>query len=109
MRIHVGAGWKIKHLTDRTVELEKDSAVYRRFTDRDGFVLVRVDPTIPVAKKLELALQEAMKQDEKMALRVAKQLMPSGRALENYRKEQRQLAGAFGIPGEEPSEKVYRP
>ncbi len=98
MRVYVGAGWQLHHLTDRVVELRKESAVYRRFTDKDGFVRIRVEPQMSRDQALQRAIAEAMKQDEALSLRVARQLIPSGRALEQYRAEQRRLAPAFATP-----------
>lgn len=103
MRIHLGANWLLHHVTDRCVELKKDDYAYRRFTDRDGFVRFRAEPGMDRNDMIEGALKKAMVQDEALALRVAKQLIPSGRALERYRTEQRRLARAFSTPDDEAS------
>lgn len=108
MRLAVGAGWEIVHLTDRVVELRKESAVYRRFTDRDGYVLYRVEPGIDRATAIERAVEMAKATDIQMMQRVSAQLMPTGKALRDFRRRQTELKTHFGIPGEEPSERVYR-
>ena len=101
MRVHLGAGWTIWHLTERVVELRKDDHAYRRFTGRDGYVRFRVEPGTNRDALLTGALVQAMRQDELLAERVARQLLPAGRALERYRAEQRRLALAFGTPEDE--------
>lgn len=101
MRIHLGSGWTIHHLADRVVELRKDDYAFRRFTGREGFVRFRAEPGMDRSAMIEGALKKAMVQDEALALRVAKQLIPSGRALAAYRTEQRRLATAFGTPEDE--------
>lgn len=101
MRVHLGAGWTIWHLTERVVELRKDDHAYRRFTGRDGYVRFRAEPGMGRDALLTGALVEAMKQDEALAARVARQLLPRGRALDRYRAEQRRLATAFATPEDE--------
>lgn len=98
--MNVGAGWHIHHLTDRVVELRKDSYEYRRFTDRDGFVRVRIDPEMTRAQALEKALTVAQKNDELLAVRVSKQLLPSTHALAQFQGKQVHMARVFGTPEE---------
>lgn len=98
MRVELGAGWQLWHLADRNVELRKESAVYRRLTDRDGYVSYRAEPGMDRYTMIQNALNEGIKQDGLMAQRIARQLMPSGRALESYRHEQHRLATAFATP-----------
>jgi hypothetical protein len=98
MRPSVGAGWHIHHLTDRVVELRKDDQVYRRFTGRDGYVRVRIEPEMTRAQALEKALAFAQKNDDALALRVSKQLLPSKHALARYTGQQVRMARAFATP-----------
>jgi hypothetical protein len=77
MRPYVGAGWHIHHVTDRVIELRKDDPIYRRFTGRDGYVRTRIEPEMTRAQAIEKALNVAQKNDELLALRVSKQLLPS--------------------------------
>lgn len=98
MRAYVGAGWTIHHLTDRVVELRKDDPVYRRFTGRDGFVRVRIDLEMTRAQALEKAIEFAQKNDELLALRVSKQLIPRKHALAAYQGKSVQMERAFATP-----------
>ena len=58
VRVNVGAGWHIHHLTDRVVELRKEDAVYRRFTNRDGYVRVRIEPQMTRQQALDAERQQ---------------------------------------------------
>lgn len=99
MNAYVGAGWHIHHLSDRVVELRKPSYEYRRFTGgRDGFVRVRIEPQMTRAMALEKALAIAAKNDELLALRVSKRLLPSAHALAAYQGKQVRMARVFGTP-----------
>jgi hypothetical protein len=98
MRVAVGAGWHIHHLTDRCVELRKDDYLYRRFTERDGVVRVRIEPEMTRAQAIEKAMQMAQRNDEAMALRVSKQLVPSKHALAAYTGKQVRMDRAFATP-----------
>lgn len=96
------------HMTDRTIALRKDDPVYRRFNDgRDGYVLVRGEPGMDRNALIEKAVQMARRNDDAISQRVAQQLMPT--KVRQYQIQQRALAGAFGVPGEEPSERTYAP
>lgn len=101
MRVRVAPGWDITHLTDRVVELRKDDYAYRRFTGRDGFVLVRVEPGMTRDEAIGKAVKIAERNDADLGLRVAKGLMPSAVSLARYRNRQRQLVRAFGTPEDE--------
>lgn len=109
MRVSVGAGWHLYHLTDRVVELRKDDPVYRRFTGRDGYVKTRVDTNETRQTALERAIRMAQKNDELLAVRVGKQLMPSKAALARYQGKQLRMVPAFGLRDQEPEYRVYRP
>lgn len=105
--MNIGNGWRIVHKTDRTVELRKDDATYRRLVRRDGYVLVRVEPGTSEQAMMQEAIARAQESDAAIAEIVAQRIMP--RHVTRFHDQQRQLARAFGIPGQEPSEKVYRP
>lgn len=109
MNVSVGSGWTITHLTDRVVVLEKDDPVYRRFTGAGGRVKTQAAPGMDRQALIAEATRVAQENDAQIALRVAKQLMPTGRALEDYRREQARLAPIFAVPKEEPTYRVYRP
>ena len=109
MSVRVGAGWELAHLTDRVVELRKDDPVYRRLIGHDGFVRVRAEPGMDRNGLIDKAVKMAQRNDEEVSRRVAKQLMPSVVSLAKYRREQRRLAPAFGVPGHEPEQRRYRP
>lgn len=89
MGVMVAPGWELVHLTDRSIEIRKDTPAYRRFTDRPGYVRVRGEPGMDRKQLMELAMQSARQNDEELAKRVAKQLMPSVKALAKYRAEQK--------------------
>ncbi len=101
MRVQVAPGWRIHHITDRTVELRKEDVTYRRFTGADGYVRQRVEPGMTRDEALTKAIQMAEKNDAEIGLRVAKQLMPSAVSLARYRRRQAQLARTFGTPEDE--------
>jgi hypothetical protein len=107
MSVHLGAGWRLVHLSDRVIELRKDDATYRRFVGRDGYVRLRAEPGMDRNALIEKARDMAQRNDEALAERVAKQFMP--RHVTRYRQRQAELAGAFGVPGEEPSVRRYAP
>ena len=106
MRADVGGGWYIYHITDRVVELRKDSPVYRDLTGADGFVKVRIEPEMTRDQALERATQEALKLDEQMAHRVTAQLIPTARGVGRYRQTIKDWASVFAISTEE--RKRYR-
>ncbi len=107
MSVHLGAGWRLVHLTDRVIELRKDDAAYRRLTGRDGYVRVRAEPGMDRNALIDKGREMAKRNDAELAERIAKQLMP--RHVTRYREQQRDLAAVFGVPGEEPERKVYAP
>jgi hypothetical protein len=107
MSANIGNGWRIVHETDRVIELRKDDATYRRITGRDGYVLVRGDPSVGRRELVGKAIALAQQNDARVAEIVASQIMP--KHVTRYHDRQRELAGAFGVPGQEPSERVYRP
>lgn len=109
MSVHLGAGWHLVHCTDRVIEARKSDAVYRRFTGRDGYVKVRGEPGIDRTALIERARQMAQRNDELLSYRVAMQMIPTLAARDGFRIRQRQEARAFGVPGEEPDIRLYRP
>jgi hypothetical protein len=109
MRPYVGAGWHIHHLTDRVVELRKDDPAYRRFTGRDGYVRVRIEPEMTRTQALEKAISFAQKNDEQLALHVSKLLLPSKHALAAYQRRQVKMARVFGTPEDESQIGVQKP
>ncbi len=82
--MNIGNGWTVVHLTDRTLELRKDSAEYRRLTGRDGFVLVRGEPGIPKHILFQQAEEQAIALDAELARRIALELLPTRQALSTY-------------------------
>lgn len=108
MRTGVGNGWTIVYLTDRVVELRKEDHTYRSMTGRDGYVRVRAEPGMDRTQLIEKAVEQANRTDEALTMRIAKRLMPSGKALETYRKQQQQLATTFATT-DETNGKEYKP
>ena len=95
MRQYVGAGWYIHHLTDRSIELRKDDAVYRRLlAGRDGYVRIRGEPGLPREDLLAQASKLAMRNDDEAARLIAAQITP--RTVTRYHALQRRFAPAFG-------------
>lgn len=84
MRQTIGNGWHITHLTDRTVQLEKESADYRRLTGRDGFVFVRGEPGIPRSILIDHATEQAVALDAELARRIAAGLLPTQAQMLEY-------------------------
>lgn len=96
MSAHLGAGWRLVHVTDRVVELRKDDPVYRRFVGRDGYVRVRAEPGMDRHALVQKAVTLAQQSDAALAERVASQMMP--RHVTRYHAQQRELATAFATP-----------
>lgn len=94
----IGAGWTIHHLTDRVIELRKDSYEYRRLTGRDGFVRVRAEPGMDRAQIIDRAIQQARKSDDALSFRLANDLMPTARGAGKYRDTLRKLTNRFATP-----------
>jgi hypothetical protein len=94
----IGPGWDIVHLTDRVVELRKPDYLYERFTGKPGFVRVRVEPQMTRADAVNRAIALAQKNDEMLALRAAKQLLPTKQALAEYAGKQIRFKPAFATP-----------
>lgn len=100
MRSGVGNGWQIRHLSDRVIELEKSDVAYRKFTGSDGVVRVRAEPGMDRGLLIERAITQANRCDAELALRVAKDALPTGKAYADYRTKTRNLA-AMNATGEE--------
>jgi hypothetical protein len=94
--MHLGGGWNLVHKTDRVIELRKDDYTYRRLTGRDGYVRVRAEPGMDRQALINKAVELAQKNDEDLAHRILKQMMP--RRTRQYHMRQRELATAFGTP-----------
>jgi hypothetical protein len=93
----IGAGWRVHHKTERTIELRKEDATYRIITGRDGYVRVRVEPGVPQDFMVNTAIAYAQMNDAKLAVMVAQQIVP--KRLGGYQMEQKRLAfPAFGTP-----------
>lgn len=102
MRAYICGGWHITHLTDRVVEIRKESAIYRQLTGRDGFVRVRVEPGMSRASLLDKATTMAIRNDEMITTLAAQRIFP--KYLTRYTVQQHNLANVFGIRGEESKE-----
>lgn len=96
--VRIGGGWDLYHLTDRVVELRKPDYLYHLMTGRPGFVRVRIDPIMTRQDAVELAIRMAQKNDEVLAERAAKQMLPSKAALADYTGKQVRLQRAFASP-----------
>lgn len=107
MSVVLGAGWELTHATDRVVKLSKPCPIYRRLTGRDGYVKVRSEPGMDRQQLINEAMEMAKRNDAELGDIVAKQLLP--RNVKAYQIHQRQLASTFGVPGEEPEQRVFRP
>lgn len=97
MLLHSTRGWRVVHLTDRSIKLKKEDYAYRKVTGRDGYVLIRSEPGMDRQVLLDKALGVAIKNDELLAERIAEDLVP--KRLAGYQMKQRVLAnGAFATP-----------
>ena len=97
----IGNGWTVFHQTDRTLELRKDSAEYRRLTGRDGFVLVRGEPGMPKHLLMQQATEKAIELDAELARRIALELIPTPQALTTYAIKAKQYVPAMSTGEEE--------
>lgn len=109
MRVSVGGGWQIKHLTDRVVELVKDDYAYRAQTGRDGYVRVRIEPQETRQHALDRAVRMAQENDAKLALQIAKGMRFDKAELAAYSGKQLRMVPAFGTPEEPELIGVKRP
>lgn len=107
MSVVLGAGWELTHATDRVLELRKPCPMYRRLTGRDGYVRLRAEPGADRQQLINQAMELAKRNDAALGDIVTTQLLP--RNTRGYQLQQRQLATTFGIAGEEPEQRVYRP
>lgn len=106
--MHLGAGWKLAHLTDRSILLTKDDVGYRRVVGRDGYVLLRLEPGMNRADAIDRAVDLARKNDAALAEIVAKQIVPKN--VGPYQRRQRRFAnGAFATPEDPAIIGVKRP
>jgi len=97
MTVYLGAGWKLTHVTDRVIEIQKDDWAYRRLTGRDGYVRVRAEPGMDRQALISRAVDCAKRQDEILGTLLAMRLAPPRRS---YEMQQRRLAPAFATPEE---------
>ena len=91
-------GWDIVHLTDRSIELRKDTPAYRKIIDRPGYVLMRGDPTMERQELIDKAFRVAEQNDAKLADIFAKQMMPDLHRVARFQGKQVQLRRAFATP-----------
>lgn len=96
MMVRPPAGWRLHHLTDRSIELRKDDYAYRRYLGRDGFVRVRAEPGMDRNGLIDKAMRAAMRDDADLADRMAREIVP--RRIGGYQMRQREFATAFGTP-----------
>jgi hypothetical protein len=96
--MRIGGGWHVFHLSDRVVELRNPDYLYHRFTGRPGFVRVRVEPQMTRDDAVNRAIALAQQNDEALALRATKQLVPSLHELARYQGKQVRLSKAFATP-----------
>ena len=107
--MNMGAGWRVVHLTDRVLLAMKESYEYRRLLGRDGYIKVRIEPGQPRSMLFDKAKAQAQSDDAMVSYRLAMQLIPTMAARDDFRIMQARHARAFGIPGEEPEQRIYRP
>lgn len=100
MSLHLGGGWHLWHLSDRSIELRKECPIYRNVLGRDGFVRIRSEPGMDRHGLIEKAKDTAIANDARLAEIVAKQLTPLH--LFGYRARQRTMANAAFATPEDP-------
>ena len=105
--VALGGGWRLIHVTDRSIELRKDDVAYRQFIGRDGYVRVRGEPGMSRADLLAQAITIAQQNDAMVAERMAQQWMP--RYVRGYQIRQAIMARAFGTPHDPEVIGVMRP
>ena len=126
------ANWKVNHVTDRVVHLDKEDVAYRKYTGRDGFVRVRVQPGESRDAMFDRAENIAEMNDSILGLKLGKELLPvdflpkerarTGKdtlvvpvgssnvvSLEKYKQIQKILAPIFATKDQEPEQRQYRP
>lgn len=90
------AGWSLVHVTDRVVELRKDTLEYRIMTGRPGFVLVRGEPGMDRRVLIEQAIDLAKKNDALVSGMITRQYAPNLFKLADYQGKQVQFKRVFG-------------
>lgn len=91
-------GWEIVHVTDRCIELRKDTPAFRRFTNRPGYVRLRAEPGMDRKALIDKAMKLAEANDAKVAEFVAKQYAPDLYRVARYQNKQVVLRRAFETP-----------
>jgi hypothetical protein len=91
-------GWEIVHLTDRSIELRKDTPGYRKVIRRPGYVLIRGDPTMKRETLIDKAFTLAERNDAALADIFAKQMLPDLHRVAAYQGKQVQMRRAFATP-----------
>jgi hypothetical protein len=102
------AGWRIVHLSDRKVMLQKDDPVYLKIMGMPGFVTVRAEPGMDRAQVLDIARSMAERNDIVVSKLVAKQVAPNLAQLVTYQNKLRRLKPTFDLKGKEET-RVYAP
>ena len=102
-------GWDIIHVTDRVIELRKDTPAYRRFTNRPGYVRMRAEPGMDRLALVDKAMKMAQANDAKLAELVAKQFVPDLHRLARYQHKQVQMQKVYATPEDPAIIGVKRP
>jgi hypothetical protein len=105
--LSLGAGWKLVHLSDRCIELEKDDYAYRKYLGRDGYVRYRVEPGYDRCLMINEAMALACANDAKIAYRMASEIVP--RRVGGYQMQQKTFAWVMGTPEDPEIAGVKRP
>jgi hypothetical protein len=91
LRLPPRGGWVCRHITDRTIYLVKEDAVYRDLLGRDGYVLHRVEPGVSRETMVDQAYAIAEENDARLGLRIGERMLPA-----NFKAEQRAAKYAEG-------------
>jgi hypothetical protein len=103
------AGWDLVHVTDRVVELRKDTPAYRRATNRPGYVRVRGEPGMDRKALIERAVELAQENDAKLAGMIARQYAPDLWKLAKFQRKQVVMRRVFATPEDPEQRGVMKP
>lgn len=84
MRVNVGGGWVLWHITDRVVVLRKECAIYRKITGQDGYVMQTVEPGMTRDEAYREAIKTARENDRHVE-RLVKMEWERHKVLGDYR------------------------
>lgn len=95
MKAYFGAGWWIRHYTERELILIKEDYLYRKMTGQDGYVKVAIQPGLSRDELFKEAERKCLENDMKVMQFVARDVLPD---IRKYKRDQMRVDPAFETP-----------